>query len=189
MKRYGQPIFIWYKRQSFNVRGICYRHVGFNRVLLSGTRLKKSFPKHTRQQQMNGFIAITPSAVYSLWSNPHISYRNNVRSKHLRRKSWFPWPIAAIFDNLIKMQCITSVLGLQHSCCSRGIFKRSENTPWKTGHILDERISYTNCMMNEMDIVRIAINTILLPSAFILIDITLPKLMQYDIEHQFIRRF
>lgn len=188
MKRYGQPIFIWYKRQSFNVRGICYQHVGCNRVLLSGTRLKKPFPKHTRQQQMNGFIAITPSAVYSLWSNPHISYRNNIRSKHLRRKSWFPWPIAAIFDNLIKMQCITSVLGLQHSC-SRGIFKRSENTPWKTGHILDERISYINCMMNEMDIVRIAINTILLPSAFILIDITLPKLMQYDIEHQFIRRF
>lgn len=66
MKRYGQPIFIWYKRQSFNVRGICYQHVGFNRVLLSGTRLKKPFPKHTRQQQMNGFIAITPSAVYSL---------------------------------------------------------------------------------------------------------------------------
>lgn len=171
MKRYGQPIFIWYKRQSFNVRGICYQHVGFNRVLLSGTRLKKSFPKHTRQQQMNGFIAITPSAVYSLWSNPHISYRNNIQSKHLRRKSWFPWPIAAIFDNLIKMQCITSVLGLQHSC-SRGIFKRSENTPWKTGHILDERISYINCMMNEMDIVRIVINTILLPSAFILIGIT-----------------
>lgn len=123
MKRYGQPIFIWYKRQSFNVRGICYQHVGFNRVLLSGTRLKKSFPKHTRQQQMNGFIAITPSAVYSLWSNPHISYRNNIRSKHLRRKSWFPWPIAAIFDNLIKMQCITSVLGLQHSCSKRYLKK------------------------------------------------------------------
>lgn len=188
MKRYGQPIFIWYKRQSFNVRGICYQHVGFNRVLLSGTRLKKSFPKHTRQQQMNGFIAITPSAVYSLWSNPRISYRNNIQSKHLRRKSWFPWPIAAIFDNLIKMQCITSEVGLQQSC-SRGIFKRSENTPWKTGHILDERISYINCKINEMDIVRIGINTILLPSAFILIDITLPKLMQCDIEHQFIRRF
>lgn len=165
MKRYGQPIFIWYKRQSFNVRGICYQG-----VLLSVTRLKNLFQKHT-QQQMNGFIAITPSAVYSLWSNPRISYRNNIQSKHLRRKSWFPWPIAAIYDNLIKMQCITSVVGLQHSC-SRGIFKRSENTPWKTGHILDERISYINCMMNEMDIVRIVINTILLPSAFILIGIT-----------------
>lgn len=106
MKRYGQPIFIWYKRQSFNVRGICYQHVGCNRVLLSGTRLKKPFPKHTRQQQMNGFIAITPSAVYSLWSNPHISYRNNIQSKHLRRKSWFPWPIAAIFDNLIKCNAL-----------------------------------------------------------------------------------
>lgn len=182
MKRYGQPIFIWYKRQSFNVRGVCYQG-----VLLSVTRLKNLF-QNTHNKKMNGFIAITPSAVYSLWSNPHISYRNNIRSKHLRRKSWFSWPIAAIYDNLIKMQCITSVLGLQHSC-SRGIFKRSENTPWKTGHILDERISYINCMMNEMDIVRIGINTILLPSAFVLIDITLPKLMQYDIEHQFIRRF
>lgn len=187
MKRYGQPIFFWYKRQSFNVRGICYQHVGFNRVLLSGTRLKKSFPKHTRQQRMvllqslhQQFTVYEVIHIYRI----EIIYRVNTSVK----KSWFQWPIAAIFDNLIKMQCITSVLGLQHSC-SRSIFKRSENTPWKTGHILDERISYINCMMNEMDIVRIAINTILLPSAFILIDITLPKLMQYDIEHQFIRRF
>lgn len=35
-------------------------------------------------------------------------------------------------------------------------------------------------MMNEMDIVRIGINTILLHSALILIDLTLPKLMQCD---------
>lgn len=45
------------------------------------------------------------------------------------------------------------------------------------GYILDERILYINCMMNEMDIVRIVINIILLFSVFILIDIILLKLM------------
>lgn len=59
----------------------------------------------------------------------------------------------------------------------RGIFKRSENILWKIGYILDERILYINCKMNEMDIVRIVINIILLFSVFILIDIILLKLM------------
>lgn len=45
------------------------------------------------------------------------------------------------------------------------------------GYILDERILYINCMMNEMDIVRIVINIILLFSVFILIDLILLKLM------------
>lgn len=58
----------------------------------------------------------------------------------------------------------------------RGIL-RSENILWKIGYILDERILYINCMMNEMDIVRIVINIILLFSVFILIDIILLKLM------------
>lgn len=122
MKRYGQPIFIWYKRQSFNVRGICYQHVGFNRVLLSGTRLKKSFPKHTRQQRMvllqslhQQFTVYEVIHIYRI----EIIYRVNTSVK----KSWFQWPIAAIFDNLIKMQCITSVVGLQHSCSKRYLKK------------------------------------------------------------------
>lgn len=143
MKRYGQPIFIWYKRQSFNVRGVCYQG-----VLLSVTRLKNLF-QNTHNKKMNGFIAITPSAVYSLWSNPHISYRNNIQSKHLRRKSWFPWPIAAIFDNLIKMQCITSVVGLQHSC-SRGILREVKiHHERQDIYYLDERISYMHQLYDE----------------------------------------
>lgn len=40
-----------------------------------------------------------------------------------------------------------------------------------------ELILYINCMMNEMDIVRIVINIILLFSVFILIDLILLKFM------------